>query len=53
MKIKRISLLEQIENRYFEEFVEAKTFRLLGVNWKKYIEWYFDKINGDFVMRYK
>ena len=52
LKEKRINLKQQIEMRYFEELVEIKAFRLLGAFWKEYIEWYFDKTNDDFVMRY-
>ena len=52
LKEKRINLLSQIQNPYFEIIVEERCFRLLGVNWKEYIKWYYDKTNGDFVIKY-
>ena len=54
MNKKVISQLEQIEmGTLFEKCITYRTFRFLGVNWKKRIEYYFDKSNGDFVILYE
>lgn len=48
----RITILEILNNRMVYELIEARAFRLLGVTWKEYIEYYYDDINLEFVIRY-
>lgn len=53
MKEKIFTPLEQRGNRLFVDLVEARAFRLLGIFWKERIEWYWDKVTDNFVVRYK
>jgi len=53
MKTIRITAFEQIQNRYFEQMLEVKAYRLLGIFWTTYVEWYKCPLTKDIVFRYK
>jgi len=52
MKKKIITENKIINNRYFEEIMEARAFRLLGVFWKKEVKWFIDKSNNNLIFIY-
>ena len=54
MKTKRLTTLTQVEmGKTLDIILEARAWRLLGVNWKKWIEVSKDITNGDLVFKYE
>lgn len=52
MKEKRF-YKEEIMELHLDEFVKAKAFRLLGIFWKKWVEYYIDPSTQELVFRYE
>lgn len=37
----------------FRIIISAKAWGMLGINYKEKVEWYWDKINDSFIVKYK
>jgi hypothetical protein len=53
VKIKKISELEIFKDPLLEIYIRVRAFRLLGIMWTEYVEWYKDLATGNIIFRYK
>ena len=53
-RITPFELVTMTKNEYkmFNRCMKPKAFRIMGMNWKKYIEYYIDPLTQDLVFRY-